>query len=61
MNASMNDRKKAVLLAAVLLVIAILCGIGSMRSPTVPPETVRRSMLIFIKAVNYLRPSVWTQ
>ena len=27
MNASMNDRKKAVLLAAVLLVIAILCGI----------------------------------
>ena len=27
MNASINDRKKAVLLAAVLLVIAILCGI----------------------------------
>lgn len=27
MNASMNDRKKAVLLAAVLLVTAILCGI----------------------------------
>ena len=27
MNVSMNDRKKAVLLAAVLLVIAILCGI----------------------------------
>ena len=27
MNLSMNDRKKAVLLAAVLLVIAILCGI----------------------------------
>lgn len=27
MNASMNDRKKAVLLATVLLVIAILCGI----------------------------------
>ena len=27
MNASMNDRKKAVLLAAILLVIAILCGI----------------------------------
>ena len=27
MNASMNERKKAVLLAAVLLVIAILCGI----------------------------------
>lgn len=27
MNASMNDRKKAILLATVLLVIAILCGI----------------------------------
>lgn len=27
MNASMNDRKKAVLLAAVLLVTAILCGV----------------------------------
>ena len=27
MNLSMNDRKKAVLLATVLLVIAILCGI----------------------------------
>ncbi len=26
MNASMNDRKKAVLLTAVLLVIAVLCG-----------------------------------
>ena len=27
MNASMNERKKAVLLTAVLLVIAVLCGI----------------------------------
>lgn len=37
MNVSMNDRKKAVLLTAVLLIIAILCGIRiyavSHRSP----------------------------
>ncbi len=44
MNASMNDRKKAVLLAAVLLVTAILCGI---RIYAVPHSSIGNGQALY--------------